>query len=768
MGNFANKAIVAFLVGIALLFACPCHVLGQTTWTTTSTAFVDVSNGTPTNLSPFPVGVSTVDGNDKLEFGDAGHTLTITDDGEIGTITPIGTVTTVRGGGGTLIFDLRNDATQLSIGDIGTNNRRVTAVNVRNSGNRLTVGNVFAGTLNVNSDQILTAAEIDIDTITNSGTFTAVAINAETLTNTVNGTLTTDAIDAEKLENYGKLTAYESIATGTLTNRGELTTGTIDAGILNNIGTLDAETIVVETLSNSGTLTSNRQIDARELANDGNLTAGAISAETLINNGALTITNGTEKSTVVSLVGSGDIIGAGDLTIINTTSSGFNGNITSTNLTVSQGSFGGDITITGDFTANLNDDLEIKNPLTVGGNATFAGNGRAKLVEIEITGSTTISDDATVIIDIANSKFSASGNSNNGTLKIYGESVDPRRIQFDGTGNFKNIAIFTDWQWENNANIVNTGIRDQAYMSDGYLAAFTVHHRYTAWNMVRDRLISGNNVDFCKSGWINYTGRSNTYNSSFNNREWKTFTHGGQIGIDFLKTPRFQSGLLFGGEGSQSRNKKDLLESEDFYFGLYGAHIFRHGTDARIVFAQGWQSYDLKRIGNGGTPYTSSFGGWTSEANFELGKRIGWGDCTMRPVLAADVYNNNLKSAQEAGKGDDRITYSKTNLTQVFLRTGTDFRHKTNVYTFNSGIYYAYDVNGAELNTRVTSVNDSTLSAPLVGTKLGRNLLMFNFGVEGEIDTNFSLICGYTGEYIIGSAKDAIQSIGHVGFVGKW
>ena len=84
-----------------------------------------------------------------------------------------------------------------------------------------------------------------------------------------------------------------------------------------------------------------------------------------------------------------------------------------------------------------------------------------------------------------------SGNVNNGTLEVYGESLVPHTIPFTGAGNFKNIAIFTDWQWENNANIVNAGIRDQAYMNDGYLAAFTIHHRYTAWNMVRDRLLFG-------------------------------------------------------------------------------------------------------------------------------------------------------------------------------------------------------------------------------------------------------------------------------------
>ena len=304
-------------------------------------------------------------------------------------------------------------------------------------------------------------------------------------------------------------------------------------------------------------------------------------------------------------------------------------------------------------------------------------------------------------------------------------------------------------------------------MSDGYLAAFMTHHRYTAWNMVRDRLISGNGEGYGKDLWFNYTGRSNTYHSSFNNRNWKTLTHGGQIGGDFLKTPRFQSGLLFGYEGSQSKNDGDQLEASDIYFGLYGAFLFRNGADARIVFAQGWQDYDLDRIGNGGVLYTSSFKGWTSEANFELGKRIGSGSCRLRPVLSVDVYNNNLKGGYESG-GSESVIYGKTGLSQVFFRTGTDFRHRTKDYTLNSGIYYAHDVKGEELKTSVTSVNDNSLTAPLVGTKLGNSLLMFNFGVEGEISTNFSLFGGYTGECVLGSAKDSLHSVVSIGFFGKW
>ena len=88
---------------------------------------------------------------------------------------------------------------------------------------------------------------------------------------------------------------------------------------------------------------------------------------------------------------------------------------------------------------------------------------------------------------------------------------------------------------------------------------------------------------------------------------------------------------------------------------------------------------------------TSSFKGGTSEANFELGKRLALGGWSMRPVLAADVFNNTLKGTTEAGSGNEAVIYDKTSVTQMFIRTGTDLRHRTKDYTFNSGIYYAYD-----------------------------------------------------------------------------
>jgi len=920
-GSVVYKAVAACLVGTAMLLGSPQHSFGQAkTWTTSgNNASVDVFTGAPMNLVPSSPALNVGD-NDSFAFDNAGHILTFTDGGAEGTITSLGDIITVSGGGGTLVFDLRNPNTELKVGRIGGSvTRRITMVEIWNSGKSLTFddsvfaetlnnegtltvnGNVFAGTLN-NSGE-LEADTIDAGTLNNSGTLeatgvidvtgtltnsgvgelSAAAITAGTLTNSgtleatgtidVTGTLTNNGdltalstIDAGTLNNSGTLEATGTIdVTGTLTNNGDLTAlSTIDAGTLNNSGTLDATGAidVTGTLTNNGDLTALSTIDAGTLNNngvgtlltttgtinvDGTLTndggamltaggaitagtlnnngvgtlltttgainvtgaltnsgmlnaTGAITADTLANSGTLNANNAVNAINVTgALTNSGQLNAAGAIdvgTLIN------NGGLTTGGGTI--GTLGGsnDITSNGNLTIGNTVPDGFSGILTVNGNAAFNGNGRADLGTVKITGNTIIGNgisNTVVAIYAPDSEFrrGAGANNrleNNATLEFYGELTQPQKvgfvpIPFTGDGKFVSDTIFTAYRWDGSEIYVDPN--GAANMSDGYLAAFTIHHRYTAWNMVRDRLMTGSGshgrgyrgqsaaCHFCdplapcechgKSLWFNGTGRYNTYSSSFNNRDWKTKTGGGQIGFDLVKIPRFQTGLLFGYEESQSKNTDDQLKARDFYVGVYGAYLFRNGADARIVFAQGWQSYGLDRIGKDGLLYKSSFNGGTSEANFELGKRIGrggWG-WSLRPVLAADVFNNNLEAAQESG-GAEAVRYGKTNLTQVFIRTGTDLRHRTPDYTFNSGIYYAHDVNGEELRTHVWNAAIPDFNAPLVSSKWGKSLLMFNLGIEGEIFPNFSAFGGYQGEYAMDSANGALHSVGYVGFFGKW
>ena len=107
-------------------------------------------------------------------------------------------------------------------------------------------------------------------------------------------------------------------------------------------------------------------------------------------------------------------------------------------------------------------------------------------------------------------------------------------------------------------------------------------------------------------------------------------------------------------------------------------------------------------------------------------------------------------------------------LTQVFLRTGTDLRYQVKCFTFNSGIYYAYDVNNASLDTRVGLVADPRLNTTLAGTKLGNSLVTFNVGGEYQLARCWTVFGGYQGDYLTDSAANAMQSTAYVGTGLRW
>ena len=354
---------------------------------------------------------------------------------------------------------------------------------------------------------------------------------------------------------------------------------------------------------------------------------------------------------------------------------------------------------------------------------------------------------------------------------------------------------FANWTLENGV-LSFGGWRGNANMSDGFVAALTMHNKYAIWNAVRDKLISGSGYarngyrgqaacDPCeavgcnpcdpicgsgsglRSAWVNYLGRNDSYRSSFNNRNWKLSMEGVQAGTDFYRTRSAQVGMLFayekGSMYNDSRLGRDSIKADDTYVGVYGARVLRGGADIRGAFALGWQNYKMNRWASDLNLYTSSFRGYTSETNLELGKRLAAGAWSLRPVVALDIYNNNLKSATEMGAGILGVVYNKTSLTQVFARTGSDLRYQAGRFTFNSGLYYAYDMNGQALKADV-----GASKVELVGSKLGRELLTINLGSEYQLSRSFSLFGGYEGQYTLDGATKSAQNIGTIGGIVKW
>ena len=521
-----------------------------------------------------------------------------------------------------------------------------------------------------------------------------------------------------------------------------------------------------------------------------------------------------------------------------------------------------------DLTINLGNNAELRTNGTwvQAGNLTVAGNGFADLgalsmggvvptATIGTPGSTTV-----VAVDLADTFAGFLGGGSvptvtvddnswvigygdiapaiGGPYPIPGAAVAPA-VAFAGLGatNFKNVAIFTDYRVEalaGGTGLRYYGLRTNAYMPDNYLAAAMIHNRYTGYNMVRDKFISGsarsgsgifgqapcdpcgpvcnpcdeaacNPCDPCgfsrggsstRNTWVNYVGRADSYGGWADGSGWDIGADGVQVGTDLFRTRKAQFGLIFGYEGGFANNSHalrlpngylvhngvDRVTSDDTYLGFYAARVLSGGADVRFVYNHGWQDFDTVRTDPytwGLARYEASFKGHTDEINMELGKRFHRGNWSYRPFGALDVYTIRLNGATETATGvnnwllqnnDTRVRYDKLNLTQFYLRFGSDLRYQVRRFTLNSGLSYAYDMNGQKFRTRVYDADDATgsLQAWLQGSKLGRSVLMYNVGGEYQLGDCFSVFGGYDGQAVLDRAGNGVQHIGYVGGSLKW
>jgi len=310
--------------------------------------------------------------------------------------------------------------------------------------------------------------------------------------------------------------------------------------------------------------------------------------------------------------------------------------------------------------------------------------------------------------------------------------------------------------------------------SDAFLAASTIHNRYTAYTMVRDKFISGDSQcchylgqapygygvpgdlydphawerkERAGTSWLNYVGRADTYGN------WNLGANGLQLGTDLYLTNKTQFGVIFGYEDGWAKNNSDLVKSDDIYTGLYAARILRNKADLRFIYNLGWQHFDMARDDSA---YLSSFRGRTQEINVELGKRYHWDVWSARPSIATDFYLNHLGTATET----NGVQYDRFNMMQCFLRTGLDFRYQGPMFTVNSGFAFAYDVNNPNFSTIANGL-------PLRGSKLGREVWMYNIGAECQVYRNVSVFGGYDGQAVADRAN-SYQHIGYIGVAARW
>jgi hypothetical protein len=399
------------------------------------------------------------------------------------------------------------------------------------------------------------------------------------------------------------------------------------------------------------------------------------------------------------------------------------------------------------------------------------------------------------------------------------------------------LSSITEYKWRN-VPVLNgyySSNRKRASLADGFLLPASIHRYNTGWEATRDHLISGgqrvkvskgilgqapcdpcepvcdacepvcepceptcdddvacNPCDPCgskglsvgRSVWVNYIGRSNSYQSSYNNigienGDWEIGTDGVQVGLDLFKTNKAQLGLLFGYEGSKATLRSDRLDADDVYFGAYTARVFRNGVDFRAVYNYGSQDYKLNRfdpgLGFDWHSHKSAFDGNTHEINLELGKRIfanrRW---SYRPVIGFDLLINNWDAALEDGKLATAIAYDGVDYTQAFLRIGSDLKFVKGGFVFNSGLYYSYDLNDNELKTKVFARDgsklgyDKAINSTLYGSKLGRSVLTFNVGGSLALSSRTSVFGGFTGDAALDRDGDGFQSNGYVGLQYQW
>jgi hypothetical protein len=342
------------------------------------------------------------------------------------------------------------------------------------------------------------------------------------------------------------------------------------------------------------------------------------------------------------------------------------------------------------------------------------------------------------------------------------------------------MSPFTKWGFDSETGMIRSfGKKDQVFANDNYLAAGMIHHKFTAWNAVRDHMISGTgqvqrgyygqspcdcayscdvgcNIgcdigckpDKTRTTWGNYVIRDSRYRSSFNNNDWRLFTNGVQVGTDIFRGRNTQVGAFFGYEDSTGKNLRDRLTAKDYYVGMYGTHVFNTGADLRTVFGYGRQDFNSQRNGADGNLYRSVFSGNTTELTLEVGKRHYcdgyFGVWSVRPAIALDWYYNQLGGGVESF-GEQALRYHKTDLSQLFFRFGTDLRYDGARWSVEGGLFYSYDLQGNDYWAR-TSDAAGDFTSRIMSSKQGRSVLTFNAGTSYQVSRSFSVFGGYRGE----------------------
>ena len=708
------------------------------------------------------------------------------------------------------------------------------------SGHDSTIGGVLSNTTS-GSGQVATinlVGKVGIEDVVNEGTLnvwgnTTIAgdfdDNGVGVTNVAMGaTLSFDS--AAKINNLAGAGTVTSAADITINGTAGTFSGIVDSGndaVINGgrFGNGFEVAAGNDVIINGGRFYGDVELDA---TNDAVINGGRFDGEVTFVNDAFI--NGGRFDGIVDVTHDAFISGGlfnGNVAIGNDAdiSGGrFNGTVTAINdVNISGGTFndtvqsGGDTNIVvpdgGTVTAT---DFVVVGDLNISGNGEVVGTapgGIAVVIDGSLSVGTQGGDETVVYLDLIKSTIDGEDGIlyDGATLVASADGIPDQPVfkfgEIQEGFNILDNSIFGQWAINRTEGEISVSheARKQARISDGYLAAMTMHNRFATRDAVRDRMISGNNggytnagygyygqvcdpcdmIDTCESFvstktrnlWANYIGRSDSYRSVLNDRDWKLSSDGVQVGSDFYNSLRSQFGMLFGYEAGNTYNDRvnfqgathrDRVTADDFYFGFYGSRVFNNGADVHATVAYGQQKYKMNRYGTASSDlYKSAFRGNTWESNIDFGKRYSAGTWSLRPSVGVDFFSNHLNNTTEVGDDAERVRYNGSNLTQTFIRMGTDFRYQARRFTLNSGVYYAYDLCGQNLRTSVTH-DYSGLTPGLVGTALGRSLLTMNVGGDYKLSKNVSLFGGYESQYTLDGASKSMMNVGYIGTGVKW
>ncbi|MDR1924933.1 MAG: autotransporter outer membrane beta-barrel domain-containing protein [Planctomycetaceae bacterium] len=321
-----------------------------------------------------------------------------------------------------------------------------------------------------------------------------------------------------------------------------------------------------------------------------------------------------------------------------------------------------------------------------------------------------------------------------------------------------------------------------ARLSDVYLNTLFMHApfmRDAVENHIADRRHPRQVLSDRNGLWVNYVGRSSSVGSSYIRYEDAKITSNGiQTGLKFNLSRLVQYGIVFGYEDHAlsyniSREGReamlnategshlldaDKVDAVDFYVGVFSVHQFDFGSDLRFYLGAGSQDYKMNRY-ELDKLNTSNFSGRTFESSIEYGYRLFAGsNISLRPVLSIDYRYNKLDNVHET----DGYNFADADLSQLFLRLGTDAQWQNQRAGLHGGIYYSRQVlnKGSEM---IATAQGSRL----VGIDTGDSILNVNIGARFKLTKLLTVFGSYNAE--IYSHKNApTQNTGNIGLALYW